>query len=132
MCRLNKLVVMFSVFLALSSCGTVNKSIPSDSDSIYKAWNDPNDEFHYEGNIVVETFDLGGEPLYGTKIEIFSGGKLISQMVLDETYTGVFSKDVKTIIVRVSKAGFQEVKTAEIELDENLACFINFNLAINQ
>lgn len=121
--------IALSITLIMSSIACGIHHDRNSSESTYKAWDDPNDEIYYEGNIVVQTFNSGGEPLPGTKIEIFYDKKLLSQIELRSTYTGVFNEDVETIIVRASKEGYQTSTTQKIKLDDELACFISFNLA---
>jgi hypothetical protein len=119
----------FGIFLmTIFACGTVKETTNGKISSNYIVKQVPNSENYYEGNIIVEVFDSNNQELIGATVVILSDGEKISELVLKTTAMGVFYKEQKNISVTVSKEGYEDVKTNNIEMSSDRACFIEARL----
>lgn len=117
------------IILILSACST-SKEITNKNDiDSYSVKHIPNNEHYYEGNIIVEVFDLNNQELIGALVTILSDGKKLSELELKTTSMGVFYKEEKNITVLVSMNGYEDVKTSSITISTDKACFITVRLS---
>ena len=88
----------------------------------------PNKDNYYEGNIIVSVFDTERKELKDAVVTVLKKGKTLSELTLNDTSMGVFSENEKVIRIKVSKKGYSDVITEDIELSSDNALFVDVRL----
>lgn len=86
------------------------------------------DKNQFNGNLIVEVFDRKGNPLKGATVRVYYKSKIVSaaeDMTESLWVTTVFSDPYEVI---VSKAGYEEVVTDKISLNEKFAHLVQVRM----